>query len=34
VLDGAPTLTAPADSIANMAVIDTVYQAAGMQPRG
>jgi predicted dehydrogenase len=34
VLDGAPTLTPPADSIANMAVIDAVYQAAGMQPRG
>lgn len=34
VRDGAPVLTGPADSIANMAVIDAVYQAAGMHPRG
>jgi predicted dehydrogenase len=34
VLDGVPTLTPPSDSIANMAVIDAVYEAAGMQPRG
>jgi predicted dehydrogenase len=34
VLDGAPTLTPPADSVANMRVIDAVYEAAGMQPRG
>jgi len=30
---GAPTLTPPADSIANMRVIDAVYRAAGMEPR-
>ncbi len=34
VLDGAPVLTPPSDSIANMAVIDAVYAAAGMEPRG
>jgi predicted dehydrogenase len=33
VLDGSPVLTPPADSIANMAVIDAVYKAAGMKPR-
>ncbi len=33
-LDGAEVLTGPADAIANMAVIDAVYAAAGMQPRG
>jgi predicted dehydrogenase len=33
VLDGQPTLTPPSDSIANMRVIDAVYEAAGMQPR-
>ena len=33
VREGAPTLTAPADSIANMHVIDRLYRAAGMQPR-
>jgi len=33
VLDGAPVLTPPSDSIANMAVIDAVYRAAGMSPR-
>jgi predicted dehydrogenase len=33
VLRGEPTLTPPADSIANMRVIDAVYRAAGMQPR-
>jgi predicted dehydrogenase len=31
---GAPVLTAPSDAIANMRVIDAVYRAAGMQPRG
>jgi predicted dehydrogenase len=31
--DGTPTLTAPADSIATMKVIDAIYQAAGMEPR-
>ncbi|MCJ7672955.1 MAG: Gfo/Idh/MocA family oxidoreductase [Acidimicrobiia bacterium] len=30
---GAPVLTPPADSIANMRVIDAVYEAAGMEPR-
>jgi predicted dehydrogenase len=34
VLRGEPTLTPPADSIANMRVIDAVYAAAGMQARG
>jgi predicted dehydrogenase len=32
--DGAPVLTPPSDSIANMRVIDGVYRAAGMEPRG
>jgi predicted dehydrogenase len=31
---GEPTLTPPADSIANMRVIDAIYVAAGMKPRG
>ena len=34
VLRGEPTLTPPADSIANMRVLDAIYLAAGMQPRG
>jgi predicted dehydrogenase len=34
VLRGEPTLTSPADSIANMRVIDAIYVAAGMDPRG
>jgi predicted dehydrogenase len=34
VLRGEPTLTPPADSIANMRVIDAIYVAAGMDPRG
>ena len=34
VLRGEPTLTPPADSIANMRVLDAIYVAAGMQPRG
>jgi len=34
VLQGAPTLTPPADSIANMRVLDAIYAAAGMTPRG
>jgi predicted dehydrogenase len=34
VLRGAPTLTPPTDSIANMRVLDAIYVAAGMQPRG
>jgi predicted dehydrogenase len=33
VRDGAPILTPPSDSIANMRVIDAVYRAAGMEPR-
>jgi predicted dehydrogenase len=33
VLHGAPILTPPADSIANMRTIDDIYRAAGMQPR-
>ena len=32
-LRGAPTLTPPTDSIANMRVIDDIYRAAGMEPR-
>jgi predicted dehydrogenase len=34
VLRGEPTLTPPADSIANMRVLDAIYTAAGMKPRG
>jgi predicted dehydrogenase len=34
VLDGRDTLTPPSDSIANMRVIDSIYRAAGMKPRG
>ena len=34
VLRGEPTLTPPADSIANMRVIDSIYQAAGLKLRG
>jgi predicted dehydrogenase len=34
VLRGEPTLTPPADSIANMRIIDAIYVAAGMKPRG
>jgi len=33
VRDGAPSLTPLSDSIANMAVIDAVYRAAGLEPR-
>jgi predicted dehydrogenase len=33
VREGAPTRTPPADSIANMRVIDAIYRAAGMEPR-
>ncbi|MBV9412377.1 MAG: Gfo/Idh/MocA family oxidoreductase [Acidimicrobiia bacterium] len=33
VLRGEPTLTPPAESIANMRVIDDIYRAAGMEPR-
>jgi predicted dehydrogenase len=34
VLRGGPVLTPPADSVANMTVIDAVYRAANMRPRG
>lgn len=34
VLDGRPTLTPPRDSVANMRVIDAIYRAAGLPPRG
>jgi predicted dehydrogenase len=34
VLRGEPMLTPPSDSIANMRVLDDVYRAAGMRPRG
>ncbi len=34
VLRGEPTFTPPADSIANMRVLDAIYVAAGMAPRG
>jgi predicted dehydrogenase len=34
VLRGEPTLTPPSDSVANMRVLDAVYVAAGMRPRG
>ncbi|MFI5907884.1 Gfo/Idh/MocA family protein [Dactylosporangium sp. NPDC051541] len=34
VRDGGPNLTPPEDSVANMAVIDAVYRAAGLDPRG
>jgi predicted dehydrogenase len=33
-LHGEPTLTPPSDSIANMRVLDAIYVAAGMTPRG
>jgi predicted dehydrogenase len=34
IADGTPTLTPPADSVANMRVIDDIYRAAGLRPRG
>ncbi len=34
VLRGEPTLTPPTDSIANIRVLDAIYVAAGMKPRG
>jgi len=34
VLEGAPTLTPPSDSVANMRVIDEVYRKAGLPVRG
>ncbi|HEY8217039.1 MAG TPA: Gfo/Idh/MocA family oxidoreductase [Acidimicrobiia bacterium] len=33
VREGGPVLTPPADSVANMRVIDAVYRAAGLEPR-
>ena len=33
VRDGAPTHTPPAESVANMRVIDAAYRAAGLEPR-
>ena len=33
VRDGTPTLTPPADSVANMRVIDAIYRAAGLEVR-
>jgi predicted dehydrogenase len=33
VRDGAPVLTPPADSVANMSVIDAIYRAAGLPAR-
>jgi predicted dehydrogenase len=33
VQEGAPTLTPPADAVANMRVIDAIYLAAGLEPR-
>lgn len=34
VLEGAPVLTSPADAVANMRVVDTVYAQADLRPRG
>jgi predicted dehydrogenase len=34
VLEGADTLTPPADAVANMEVVDAAYVAAGLLPRG
>jgi predicted dehydrogenase len=34
VLRGQPTLTPPSDSVATMTVVDEIYQAAGLAPRG
>jgi predicted dehydrogenase len=34
VRDGGAVLTPPSDSVANMRVIDDIYRAAGLQPRG
>jgi predicted dehydrogenase len=31
--DGRPTLTPPAESVANMRVLDAAYRAAGLEPR-
>ena len=34
VQDGGPVLTPPADSVQTMSVIDDIYRAAGLAPRG
>ena len=34
VLRDGPVLTPPSDSVANMTVIDEIYGAAGLRPRG
>jgi predicted dehydrogenase len=34
VRDGGPVLTPPADSVANMRVVDAIYEAAGLPARG
>ena len=34
VLEGKPLVTPPDDAVANMEVIDAVYEAAGLLPRG
>jgi predicted dehydrogenase len=34
ILHGEPVITTPEDAVANMTVIDAVYQAAGLPPRG
>ena len=34
VRDGTPVPTGPDDAVANMRVIDAIYRAAGMRPRG
>jgi predicted dehydrogenase len=33
VQEGTPTLTPPSESVANMEVIDAIYEAAGLEPR-
>jgi hypothetical protein len=34
VLRGEPVITTPEDAVATMTVIDDVYRAAGLRPRG
>ena len=34
VLHGKPVLTPASDAVANMKVIDDIYRAAGLEPRG
>jgi predicted dehydrogenase len=33
ILDGAPIATGPEEAVANMRIIDAVYEAAGLEPR-